>query len=542
MKQILLSLTILFIGAALFAQAPQSFKYQTVVRDAANEILDDQNVYFKISILQYTDDGIAVYVETFDRTTNDFGLVTFNIGEGDVVGTEVFEDIDWSDGPYFVKVEVDIDGPGGTYDYEETGTSELLSVPYALYAKNSADAFSGDYDELSNVPATTITDSIYFVEFDHTEEDYIDFGTFENFTNSSDWSVIEKVMMPSGTGAVGGWHFFRGFAWGDMDGDIAIEITSTQIHAWVQQGTWKSVTFDSSFEEEVWHTICFQYDASANTLSLFYNGSLVNSLGSVLPQDDSGNTNKLFWGGQDVASGAYGDLYSEESMVFAAQQWFQRLLAEEEIKDYDGYIEDETGLFFSAVIGESSVTDGSGNEHDGTNGNSPEYIADHYKHTDFEEDLYVDGKVTIDNDLTINGSIDGVQYYEILSSGGPDLASSGIITESTIDVNSVGISAALYITATGNYEEADADAAATMPCVALALETGTGNKKVLLQGYFRNDTWDLTPGGLVYVSADTGALTQTIPITSGQQVQIVGYATATNTIYFNPNLMLIEID
>ncbi len=149
MKKILLSLTISCIGAILFAQAPQSFKYQTIVRDAADEILDDQNVYFKISILQYTDDGSAVYVETFDRTTNDFGLVTFNIGEGDAVETGVFEDIDWSDGPYFVKVEVDIDGPGSTYDYEETGTSELLSVPYALHSKTvhklmNTDPVTGD--------------------------------------------------------------------------------------------------------------------------------------------------------------------------------------------------------------------------------------------------------------------------------------------------------------------------------------------------------------------------------------------------------------
>jgi len=144
MKKILLSLTILFIGAVLFAQAPQSFKYQTVVRDAANEILDDQNVYFRISILQYTAGGDDIYVETFGRTTNDFGLVTFNIGEGDVVVEGVFDDIDWSDGPYFVKVEIDIDGAGGTYSYEETGTSKLLSVPYALHSKKAQNLMNTD--------------------------------------------------------------------------------------------------------------------------------------------------------------------------------------------------------------------------------------------------------------------------------------------------------------------------------------------------------------------------------------------------------------
>ena len=406
MKRILLSLTILCIGAVLFAQAPQSFKYQTVVRDNANEILDNENVYFRISILQYSDVGTAVYEETFDRTTNDFGLVTFNIGEGDVVETGVFEDIDWGNGPYYVKVEVDIDGSGTTYGYEVTGTSELLSVPYALYAKNSGNSFSGDYSDLENSPALVQSDTTYYVKLISADEDYIDFGTFEGFTNSSDWSVIERVMMPIGTGSDGGWHFFRGKAWADKEGDIAISISSTQIHAWCQQSGWKSVIYSTTLNEETWYDLCLQYDATANTLNLYLNGTLVGQTTGVSPQNDAANTNKLFWGGQDVAPGAHGDLYSEASIVISSQHWLQRKLTEDEIINYDGYMEPEADLFFSAKINRDNVTDDSGNGHNGTNGNSPEYIYDVYKHTDFSDDLYINGDLTVSGNLKVLGNLE----------------------------------------------------------------------------------------------------------------------------------------
>jgi hypothetical protein len=122
-----------------------------------------------------------------------------------------------------------------------------------------------------------------------------------------------------------------------------------------------------------------------------------------------------------------------------------------------------------------------------------------------------------------------------------DLTGNGIISYGTVDANSTGVGAALYIASDGNYEEADADAVATMPCVALALETGTGNKKILLQGFIRNNSWTWTPGNQIFISPTTGMLTQTSPSAAGQQVQIVGYAVKSNTMFFNPNLILIEL-
>jgi len=463
-----------------------------------------------MSILQYTEVGTPVYVETFDRTTNDFGLVSFNIGEGDAIETGVFEDIDWSDGPYFVKVEVDIDGPGGTYDYEETGTSELVSVPYALHSKTSEDSFSGNYNDLENVPTAAQTDTVYYVKFTSADEDYIDFGTFDGFTNNSDWSIIESVMMPLGTGSISGYDFFRGKAWEDKEGDIMLSISSTQISVMCGQGGWNYVNYSSTFSEETWYDICLQYDASATTLSLYLNGTLVAENNTLSPQDDSGNTNKLFWGGQDVdPSQEQGDLYLEKNIIISSQYWLQRKLTEDEISEYDGYIEPEAAIFFAPKINTASVTDESGNGHDGTNGNSPEF-SNEVIHLGSEQNEPV--------------NISGISSY------------------GTVTANTTGLGAALFMNSDGNYEEADADDIATMPCVALALETGTGNKKILLLGYITNELWGWTPGGLVYVSPNTGELIQTIPSTGGQQVQIVGYASKSNTLYFNPNLMLIEID
>ncbi len=506
MKRIFISLFAAVLAVSLSAQAPQSFKYQTVVRSAdGSTVLASQTVAFRISILQGTITGTESYVETFSVATNQFGLAVSNIGEGTPV-TGTFSTIDWGTGPYFMKVEIDPDN--GT-DFEEVGTSQLLSVPYALHAKTTDDAFSGDYKDLANVPTAVKSDTMYMVRLMAADEDYINFGTFANFTNSSDWSIIERIMMPAGSGTEGGWHFFRGKAWGDKEGDIAISISTSGLHAWVQKSGWKSVTYSTPLAELTWYNICFQYDAGTNTLELYLDGVLVNQLTGVSQQDDSGNTNKMFWGGQDVAPGAHGALYSETSIVFASQHWLQRKLTPAEISAYDGTFNSEPALFFSAKINPSFVTDATGNGRDGTNGNTPEYLSEVIiQGSEINEPVFISGVSNygeIDSDITVTGT-------------------------------------ALFMNSDGKYEKADAGSALTMPCVALALETGTGNKKILLQGYVSNDDWSWTPGGLIYVSPDdAGTLTQTIPASSGNQVQIVGYASKPNTVYFNPNLMLIEI-
>ena len=148
MKKIFTLIITILCATVLFAQAPEKFTYQAVVRNASNSLVANQNVSVRISILQGSATGSAVYVETQTVTTNVNGLMTLSIGEGtEVSGT--FSGIDWANGPYFLKSEIDPDG-GVSYTIESV--QQLLSVPYALYANTAGNGFSGDYNDLTNTP------------------------------------------------------------------------------------------------------------------------------------------------------------------------------------------------------------------------------------------------------------------------------------------------------------------------------------------------------------------------------------------------------
>jgi hypothetical protein len=132
MKKKLLLVGALLMGAYTFAQAPQKMSYQAVVRNGSNALVSNSPVGVKISVLQGSASGTAAYVETQNVTTNANGLATFQIGNGTVV-SGTMAGIDWANGPYFIKTETD---PTGGTNYTIAGTSELLSVPYALYSAN----------------------------------------------------------------------------------------------------------------------------------------------------------------------------------------------------------------------------------------------------------------------------------------------------------------------------------------------------------------------------------------------------------------------
>lgn len=138
MKRAFLSIiSALFLTLISFGQAPDAFKYQAVVRDASGVIVTNQSVGFRVVIQQGSIGGTAVYTETFTPTTNDYGLINLEIGTGTT--SDNFSMIDWSAGPYFVESAIDV--TGGT-SYSVMGTSELLSVPYALHAR-TADSLAG---------------------------------------------------------------------------------------------------------------------------------------------------------------------------------------------------------------------------------------------------------------------------------------------------------------------------------------------------------------------------------------------------------------
>ena len=135
MKRIFTVVLFTMLVAAAFAQAPQKLSYQAVIRNTSDLLVTNTAVGMQISILQGSSTGTVVYYETQTPTTNANGLVSIEIGNG--VG---FDAIDWSNGPYFIKTETDITG-GTTYTI--SGTSELLSVPYALHAKTAESVVGG---------------------------------------------------------------------------------------------------------------------------------------------------------------------------------------------------------------------------------------------------------------------------------------------------------------------------------------------------------------------------------------------------------------
>lgn len=161
MKRLTILLTLLFCVAVLFAQAPEKFTYQAVIRNANNSLISNAPVGVKVSILQGTASGVAIYEETHTATTNANGLLTLEIGNG-VALQGSFADIDWGNGPYFLKTETD---PSGGSNYSITSTQQLMSVPYALYAKEAGNvpyvptnvsAFTNDagYITMDSVPAS----------------------------------------------------------------------------------------------------------------------------------------------------------------------------------------------------------------------------------------------------------------------------------------------------------------------------------------------------------------------------------------------------
>jgi len=145
-------IVLILIGSILItgqvtAQSPEKMSYQAVIRNAGNNLIVNKPVGMKMSILQGSDDGAPVYTETQTPTTSINGLVTLEIGTGTT--SDVFSSIDWSNGPYFLKTEID---PEGGTNYSITGISQLISVPYSLYANKAGNGFSGNYQDLSNLP------------------------------------------------------------------------------------------------------------------------------------------------------------------------------------------------------------------------------------------------------------------------------------------------------------------------------------------------------------------------------------------------------
>ncbi|MGI6479932.1 MAG: hypothetical protein ACOX0M_10905 [Salinivirgaceae bacterium] len=187
---------VLLTASVLGSKSPEKMSYQAVIRDASDNLITDTQIGMQISILQGSASGTAVYVETQAPTTNANGLVSLEIGAGTVESGD-FATIDWANGPYFIKTETAVEAPLTTYTI--TGTSQLLSVPYALHAK-TAESVTGGITETD--PVYSAWDKTTGISI--TESQISDLGNY--IETETDPSV------PIGT-QIGEMQYWNGTAW-----------------------------------------------------------------------------------------------------------------------------------------------------------------------------------------------------------------------------------------------------------------------------------------------------------------------------------------
>ncbi|KAA3640146.1 MAG: hypothetical protein DWQ02_02475 [Bacteroidetes bacterium] len=135
MKKLSTIIPLFFLALFLHAQAPQAFNYQAVARDADNHPYVNTLLGIKISILSNNPNGPIALSEHHEVLTSDLGVFTLQVGKGvPIIGN--MSSLDWSSNAYYLKVDMD---PNGGNNYLSMGVSQLLSVPYALYALDSGD-------------------------------------------------------------------------------------------------------------------------------------------------------------------------------------------------------------------------------------------------------------------------------------------------------------------------------------------------------------------------------------------------------------------
>jgi len=183
MKKLFTLIASVVLISSVLAQSPEKMSYQAVVRDASDNLVTSQSIGLQISILQGSQSGTAVYVERHFPTTNINGLITVEIGNGTIVQGDI-STIDWANGPYFIKTETDLNGGA---NYTISGTSQILSAPYALYAK-SADSIAGTITEADPIYNLSVASGI-------SESDTINWNN--KLDNEIDSSVTNELQVLS---------------------------------------------------------------------------------------------------------------------------------------------------------------------------------------------------------------------------------------------------------------------------------------------------------------------------------------------------------
>lgn len=202
----------------LFGQGlPSNFKYQTSIRDNAGNLIANRLVAFRISILQGGTNGTTVYSETHNTATTDFGIANLNIGGGTPLQGS-FNTIDWGNGSMFLKVEIDL-ANGSNFNF--MGTSQLLSVPYALYAAKAGNA-SDDMDKDS-------TNELQHLSFANNQLQLNKNGGTINLEKYIDNTDSQTISLQGNTLSISGGNSIVLSGAVDLDSDPTNEIQTLQL-------------------------------------------------------------------------------------------------------------------------------------------------------------------------------------------------------------------------------------------------------------------------------------------------------------------------
>ena len=159
----LITLLFVVVSISLLAQSPQKFNYQAVVRNADGTVIKNQSVNFRMTIFEGSTTGLIKYQETQAGTTNKYGLISLAIGNG-IISAGSMASINWGGNDHLLQVEID---PAGGTNFNILSTSQLMSVPYALYALSSGNGSSGgsdnDADSTNEIQTVSISNDTVFL-------------------------------------------------------------------------------------------------------------------------------------------------------------------------------------------------------------------------------------------------------------------------------------------------------------------------------------------------------------------------------------------
>jgi hypothetical protein len=197
-RSLILCAILFLIQGISYAQSgtPNGINYQAVIRDNLGALVSNTPIAIRVNIRQNSATGIVIFSEKHLVTTTQYGLVNFVIGTGSFLNGGAFSIINWGNGPYFLDLGVALSGLPNPTSYLAYGTQQMMSVPYALYAKSSGNLLN-QWKYGTGVPAVSLgTIGDYYLDTAT--------GNVYNKNSASSWILISNIMGPQGlTGATG---------------------------------------------------------------------------------------------------------------------------------------------------------------------------------------------------------------------------------------------------------------------------------------------------------------------------------------------------